>query len=87
MVFIADAPLRILFHFQWLFQPIQNPGLLGYVLRAGVQRARAERIFEFAATARDVYVLRASDQLRLQELLYVQKFKIMASKRRATIIL
>jgi hypothetical protein len=32
-------------------------------------------------------VLRASDQFRLQELLYVQQFKIMASKRRATIIL
>jgi hypothetical protein len=29
------------------------------------------------------YVLRASDQFRLQELLYVQQFKIMASKRRA----
>jgi hypothetical protein len=38
-------------------------------MRAGVQRARAENIFEFAATARDVYVLRASDQFRLQELL------------------
>jgi hypothetical protein len=45
------------------------------------------KIFEFVATATDVCVLRASDQFRLQELLYVQQLKIMATKRRVTIIL
>jgi hypothetical protein len=43
---------------------------LGCGLRAGVQRARAERIFKFADTARDVYVLRASGHFRLQGELY-----------------